>query len=502
MTDLFRTTLQDIQVKLNSIQLDIQDVLAAPPDGGEYNATPATNLQQLIDSGVKTINMEPGVYNQDLVLNFKTGITINGNGSTLTGASVYHNWTQEGEIYTIPWRSSFKDECPLVNDGKNFACDPYGFLSEIGVRRELVSINNILYTQVLSLSELEPGSYFVGDDKIYIYPAGEWASPSIASLDTGVSINECGDIAINNLTIREFATKPDKQTAALSISKSKGITLDSVKILSNNWSGLSLDQSESITIRGLESDQNGFEGIVGHWNWDVHFEDCKITRNNWRAYRGGMHNWAIGQKFLKNHRLTFLRCLFEENFTKGLWIDFANEDVLISNCTIRDNMGIGLALEANGEAVVVQECLISGNEHWGIEVRASTNLIIANNVIKDNAAGFLSRSPEPEGRVVRRYDETTRATIEEYRIYKSRDWTVRDNVFENNGGIAANGRSQTMWFVDQSDMTLFETSLWDNNTYRHSEDRIFGFPGQFWVTLDKWQETGIDQASTYERLAS
>lgn len=501
--DTYKEALIDVQDRLRLLQADIEAVLTdtPPPDttDGEYNVRPGESLQALVNAGVDTINMAPGIYRQDLALHGVTGLVINGNGSTLTGADVITDWSEDGGIYSTLWHSWFADEClPMTNGGRNFRCDPYGFLSEIGVKRELVSIDGKLLRQVLSMDEMEPGTYYVSADRLHVFPEGGMTEASVAVRHQGVSIEKSKEVEINNLTIREFATKPDRQTAALWVTKSSNVILNGIKLIDNNWSGFSLDQSENVFTSNMESVGNGFEGLVGHWSWDVQFKGCNVSGNNWRAYRGGMNNWAVGQKFLKNHRLVFDNCVFSHNYTKGLWIDFANEDVTITGSVIANNVGIGLALEANGKRVTVSDNEITGNGHWGIEVRASYDVEITDNLIADNGAGFLSRKPEAGGRHVREYDEVTRETTLEYRIYKSQNWTVTGNTFRNNGGTATNNRSQTLWFVDQEDLTLFETSEWDYNTYQHSEDRIFGYPGQFWVTLDRWKETGVDQNSTYE----
>jgi hypothetical protein len=504
--------IERLQNALKEIRDISNDALEADSSGGgpivppigDVNATPSDNLQALIDGGVRHLILAPGVYRQEIILSGVDSLVIEGNGAILSGAEIFDEWSPRSDsVYAHHWPYNwFGDEClPMTNNGQNFKCDPYGFLSEIGVRREMVIIGGERVQQVISKYEsLLPNTYFVDEDadSIYIKVGGPLPQIEVAVRSRGIEVFGGSSIAISDLTIQHVATEPDDQTGALRFTQSSDVRLDNVSILSNNWMGLSLDRVDGLVASGVSAIDNGFDGAFGHFSWDVGFGDCAFNENHWRAYQGGMLTWSVGNKFLKNHRLTFDNCDFNDNYTKGLWIDFSNEDVLVRGSRFRGNRGIGLALEANGRQVRVEGSEVVSNGGWGLEVRASYEVELVNNLIADNGAGFLSRKPEAGGRTVKEYDEDTREATLEYKIFKSQNWTVTGNTFRNNAGMTTNGRSQTLWFVDQEDNTLFDTSVWDNNIYEHAESGIFGFPSNFWVTFASWQSgTGTDTNSVY-----
>ena len=132
----------------------------------------ATNNHSSIGSRI-TIN--PGTYRESIALNYSTrdtSLPITFGAATkgtviVSGATVYTGWAKYSanqSIYTNSWLNDW-GTCPQI------AICP--FQQEIMMRQEMVAVNGTALTQVLSLTQMQQGTFYVDERaaQIYVWPA-------------------------------------------------------------------------------------------------------------------------------------------------------------------------------------------------------------------------------------------------------------------------------------------------------------------------------------------
>src|SRR5450432_3513176 len=113
----------------------------------------------------ETVSIMGNQYNTALPVTFE-GV---GKGAIISGAVPYTNWQSysgNAAVYTAPWANKW-GFCPANADGTS------PFEQEIVLRREMIFVNGSPLTQVLTLGQMQSGTFAVSEtaNMIYIWPA-------------------------------------------------------------------------------------------------------------------------------------------------------------------------------------------------------------------------------------------------------------------------------------------------------------------------------------------
>src|SRR3984893_17876384 len=198
---------------------------------GAASSMAQTNNHNNIGSRI-TIN--PGTYRESIILNYNkkdTSLPITFEAATsgtvvVSGATVYTGWAHYSanqRIYTNSWLNNW-GTCAQIS-----ICP---FQQEIMMRQEMVAVNGTVLTQVLSLTQMQAGTFYVDEQgaQIYVWPASgtkmSTATVEVASLPTLFEISGKSNIVVRGLTF-QYANSCRFSGAVYVYGTSSNILLDS-----------------------------------------------------------------------------------------------------------------------------------------------------------------------------------------------------------------------------------------------------------------------------------
>lgn len=457
--------------------------------------------------GSTTILINPGTYRESIELEgagpvSSASITFEAAKSgtvIITGSELWAGWQPDPSNpnrYTHAWP---------IRSGQ---CDvPSNFpeMPEIVRRREMVFVNGTLLNQVLSLSQMAKGSFFIDDatGRVFVWaPAGTnvpTAEVQVAIRPHLLIARRMSHLVLRGLIFEHASTcvsmKP--HTAVAIISGSNHLVED-CRFEWNNWFGFVYKGVSHSAARRVIANHNGASGIAGSQLKDVTYDDVETSYNNWRGALGHFYGWDIaGAKFLAIHGGLFKNFKAIGNKTRGLWFDSDNVEVTVDAAFLSQNLTGGLFLEANPGPIVVKNSKICDNAAEGIVTNNSEAITLDGNFLYNNKAGQIFVNGRAKSRKARNWE-----TNSEY-VTVAQKWTLVGNV------VVAADASQLLFENyennAESSRLFFATLISDDNTwYNPQNPRVFqldaGGPGRQSrnLSLKDWQSaTGQDRNSTF-----
>ncbi len=348
---------------------------------------------------------------------------MNPGQAVVSGADVWTGWqSQSGGTYVHAWPYTW---------GNAPTPAYWPTLQPIVTRREMVFVNKVQLTQVLSLPLPGPGTFNVVDGStITIWPpAGTDMSSAVVEVSTraGLLVMPRG---ISNLVLRGLVFEYDNTAvnavgnAAVKLIGGSNILVDDCAFNQNNWDALSLSGNpvSRVTIQNSEADGNGENGIAMSKVENLLFQNDQTSSNNWRGAAGGFVGFdADGMKITRIHDASLVNYVSSYNQTGGLWLDTDSRNVTISNSQFCGNLTNGFFVEASEGPVNLQNVLLLRNVSNGIQVANATNFAVTNSIAYGNKAGtFIGGSDSPR-KVI------DFATGQSYSLY-SQNFSLNGNV--------------------------------------------------------------------------
>jgi hypothetical protein len=180
----------------------------------------------------------------------------------VSGSDVWNGWTRQGntDIYTHSWPYKW-----------GLAPYPAGWegnvvLRPIVRRREMIFVNGKALEQVISLDELKVGRFYVSENDGIVYV---WLSPGTDINNTDIEVatrsglfyaNGKRNIALRRLTF-QHDNSPLDGTAVYFVDSSN-ILVEDRRFVWNNWTGLGMSVSRSVSARRNMADHNGGGGMA------------------------------------------------------------------------------------------------------------------------------------------------------------------------------------------------------------------------------------------------
>lgn len=475
---------------------------------------PLKTLQAAVDKalvnnshGIGTrVLINPGVYRETLKFNASNGQTaapitieaVQTGAVTISGSDLLTHWFQGSvnrSIYTHAW-----------NYNLGICAVPSGWPSGIQpiVRhREMLFVNNVALTQVLSSSQMRSGTFFVDQSShvVHAWPASgtnmTTAKVEIAVRPEVLNVSGRNNIVFRGLVLQHAASCINHNGA--NVNSSTNVLFDSVQVKWNNWGGLGINSSNGITVKNSVASHNGGVGFTGFHSRNALYEFDESDFNNWRGAMGGLYDWGMaGAKFMGMHTATVTNFYAYRNQAQGLWFDTDNKNITISNVHIAESTLANLQLEANeGPVSLTNSTFCSGGigviavntEH----ITATGNIFYNNGNTSGNGAQFYLAG-NPGGRHITDWE-----THQSYLLYTSH-MILKNNVFQDSGA----GQRAFGTFLSGNDWNQFAWNLTGsgNRWYDPTSTRKFVLPSNKQTDLRGWQSaTRTDYASSWGSVA-
>ncbi len=428
----------------------------------------------------------------------------------ISGAQLYTGWTPysgNSAIYTTPWINNWGLCTPNSINGPP--------APDIVLRREMVFVNTVPMTQVLSLSQmLYPGTFFADEagGTLYLWPP-VGVNPTTASVDvatqpTVLAVSSRDNIVFRGLTF-QYANSCRDVGAVTVAGTASNVLFDSDTFVWNNALGFQISvPTVNFTVQNSNAVHNGESGFqisqTNHGLWQSNFAGY----NNWRGAQGNYFAWNSGGfHFFEAHNDTLADDTVAYNQTHGIHWDTDLFNIVATRLHSTGNVLNGLMVEASEGPVTISNSTICNNDiavhdsyafQGGLLLRNSTNVTLSNSTLFGNQTAQIDLQGQGGGLSVTNWE-----TGEVYSLVTS-NLTLASDVIDSSDGTQ-NVFSDS-YLVD-GDWTSFVTTLTSNaNTWWNPTDAsAFVVPSPNQATQDvfaTWQSlTGQDTGSIWAQPA-
>ena len=346
-----------------------------------------------------TVLIRDGIYREAVVVKSSGTAaapiifqTAAGADVRLSGADRLVGWQPAAEgpaIYRVPWPHRFIG----WSEHMTHPDDEYHRL--IG-RCEQVAIDGYLLRQVLSASQLAPGTFFAdtSNQVLDVWDAGGRNLNQTfveASVRPEIFRAEGDYVVLRGLHFRYAANMA--QHGAVTLAANHDMLEDCV-IEAMNSSGATF-AGESLVVRRCVFRDNGQLGFGANGAHNLLFTESLVENNNTKAFSRGWE--AGGDKLVLCRNAVLERSRFVRNRGCGVWFDIGNENCVVRQCLIADNEDSGIFDEISF-GLRAQDNVIVGNGFaetggaWGaqagIALSSSPDSVIERNLILGNREGF------------------------------------------------------------------------------------------------------------------
>jgi len=325
----------------------------------------------------------------------------------LTGADVITGWEDAdggNPVYRHePWTARF--QVSRTKDGEPVYHHPANEQHLLIGRAEQVIVDEELLAQVLSLGDMNAGSFFADLEQkaIYVWLA-DGSDPNDHEMQACTrgwvfggnpwSKRGMADyIHLKNVSIRYAANHA--QRGALYVS-GDGWHIENVTVEWTNGNGASMG-GRSLYVKDFISRYNGQMGMGGSPQGGF-LADVKLLDNNRKGYSSGWE--AGGMKFAHARDTVLSGVEAGRNDGPGIWLDIDNRDCVIRQCVCYDNTGHGIFVEISGAIIVTNNlCYDNGRKpNWsaaGICIAESEDCVVEHNTCVGNPTGISVREQGP-----------------------------------------------------------------------------------------------------------
>lgn len=454
--------------------------------------------------GINTVvSIKPGVYRESVTMggtHSSASITIEAatpGTVSIDGADVLTKYSSKDDgVYAYSWTDNVRG-CVLPNNW-------YTGMPPIVQANEMVFVNGTPLTQVMSESQLVPGTFYVDNsyNQIDIDPASgtdmSSAKVEAASRRTTLTLNSASNVVLRGLVLQHAASCMNVDGA--NINSGSNILIDNVQANWNNWGGLGVNSSDHVTVQNSTASYNGGVGFGGFQNTHSLFSNNESDYNNWRGEMVGLYDFAQGgTKLMHQHTVTVSGQKSYNNGAQGLWFDTDNKNITVSGAKLAGNTVDDLQLELNqGPITVENSSFCSGDV--GVNLLESAGVTLTGNHFYNNGSqipaqnGQLFLSGKKGGRLLTDFESGL--SINEF----TSDVTLKQNSF------TAVGAQQYVFntYLSGNDWSKFINSLQssDNQWYDAANTKAFGLTGGKKTNLAGWKSVSGDTSSTWSLSGS
>lgn len=453
--------------------------------------------------GIATkVTVLPGTYRESIAISGSSGapLTIEAataGASVVSGADVWTGWTAysgNSSIYTHSWPYAWglcaqlpgPTEAPIVR------------------RREMIFVNGTHLTQVLSLSQVTVGTFFVNESNhtVYIWPPSgtkiSTATVEVATRPTLLSVDGTKGVTLNGITY-EYANGCRNTQPAVRLSNADNAVIENSSFVWNNSMGLSVVSSSGVTINSSQASHNGQTGMFAQYDLSMTYTSDTTSFNNWRGAQGAYYAWNVaGLKFGEVHGANITNFQAISNQCHGSHLDTDNINITVDSLVSADNLNGGIQLEANPGPITLSGGKFCGNNllkgafSGGINISDDSHVTVTGSTLYNNNNAEFMVWGRNGGIAVK--DFKSGATTQVYNSY----FTFDSNLIDATG-------SQRVFldsYLTQDWSRLASTLASDYNTWWNASDSspfIVPVPsGSTSKTFSGWQSlTKQDSHSSF-----
>lgn len=372
--------------------------------GSDSNPGTSTRPLKTIQAGVNkavgdsksgiatTVDIAPGVYRELVTIGGKTsGSSMTVRAETpgtvyIDGSDVLTNWYKASSAVYAYTKSDTVGGCPLPSGWP-------GGLPPVVLKNQMVFVNGNSLTQVMSASQLVPGTFYATSQEVEVYPPSGTdmytAQVEVAARRGTLTVTNSKDLAFYGINFQHAASCMN--TNGANIYSSSNVLLNDVQANWNNWGGLGISSSSYVTVENSTLSYNGGVGFTGYRDQHGLFLNNQADYNDWRGEMIAFYDYAQGGfKFLNNRYITVNGQHSYNNQAEGLWFDTDNENVTVENSILVNNAADNLKLEANeGPITVSSNTSCTGGV--GVLLMDSQGVALTNNYFfgNQNSVGNL-----------------------------------------------------------------------------------------------------------------
>ncbi|MGC2216027.1 MAG: MBG domain-containing protein [Silvibacterium sp.] len=481
------------------------------------NANPGTAAQpvQTIQQGVNLaivqnkhavgvkILIAPGVYREAVsVASADSGAAMTMQAATagtvfIDGANILTNWSSGSPgVYTFPWTDSIGG-CPLPANW-------YTGMPPVVLANEMIFVNGNSMTQVMSASQLIPGTFFVNSsyEEVEVDPPSgtdmSTAQVEVAARRATLTVTGGKNLVFRGLVFQHAASCMNYDGA--NVYSSSNILFDTIQANWNNWGGLGVTSSTDVTVQNSIGSYNGGLGLGTFEVQDALYQNNETDYNNWRGEMAGLYDVAMGgTKIMRTHTITISGQRSYNNGAEGLHFDTDNMNATINGAALVGNLIENLQLEASQGPFTVENSSFCGGG-TGINLINAGGVTVTGNSFYDNGntVGNLVQDQNAQiflagnagGRIVTNYETGVQTNV------YTADTTLENNTF------TAVGAGQLIFntYLSGTDWSEFAGSLHsaDNDWFDAANSMAFGLPGGKHVNSASWQSMADDTSSSWQ----
>jgi hypothetical protein len=464
--------------------------------------------------------INPGVYRESITMT-RSGsdtslpITFQAaqNGTVyVSGAVQYTGWQTDANnssIYLNAWPNQW-GLCPPLSGGGRWS-SPGPLQQDIVLRQEMIFVNGIPLTQVLTLGQMQPGTFYVNvpGELVYVWPAAgtdmNTADVEVATLPSLFSLEGKSNIVVRGLTF-EYANTCRENPAVGVGGGSTNVLFDTDNLLWNNATGFFVGDAGTgnFTVKNTVASHNGQDGFASGESLDGLYTNITSTYNNWRGAQGAYYAWdSAGGHFFGAHSDTVSQFVSAYNQTHGVHWDTDIANIKASNVISAGNLLNGIFFEVvEGPDSVSNSYACNNNQgthDGGPELRNAEQITVTGSKLYNNGVTQINIQGTAGG--ITTYNWQTGQNFNAI----TEQFTLTNNVLD------AVGSSQQVFhdsYLGGSDWTDFQTTLTSgNNTWWNlSTSSDFSVPSPKPGSIDSfsgWQSlTAQDTSSHWKASAS
>ena len=438
----------------------------------------------------------PGTYREAVTVNYKSNVPITIQATTtgqaiIDGANVLTNWSKiNSNVYAYSWKDTVSG-CPLPNGW-------YTGMPPVVQANEMLFVNSIPMTQVMSSSDLRPGTFYIykAYNQVRVYPPSgtsmSTARVEISARRSTLTVNGSKNIVFRGLVFQHAASCMNQSGAT--VGSSSNIMFDQDTANWNNWGAIGISSSSNTTVKNTTASYNGGPGLSGFEDVSTLWQNNETDYNNWRGSMVGLYDFAQGgTKLMRMHSATVTSQKSYNNASQGLWFDTDNMNITINGAKLVGNLVGNLQLEANqGPFTVENSTFCSGG---GLQVINTAGITMTGNVFYNNGGrsfqnGQIFLAGKSGGRNVTNWQNgvVTNVYTKNMKLQNNSIIAVGSNQYVFNTYLSGNDWSQYIYNLNSN----------SNHWYNSSNTSAFGLPSGKRTTLGGWRGlSGQDGSSVW-----
>jgi hypothetical protein len=472
---------------------------------GKAASLAESNNQQGV--GTKVI-INPGTYREAVLLHGThrdSGLPITFQAASkgtavVSGSDIWTGWKpSQGDsrkyVHSWPYQWGL---CPLDGGGAPLETD-------IARRREMIFVNGMPLTQVLSHSAMRVNTTFYVDEsggRVYLWPPDgtdmSQAKVEVATREVVLDIGLKTNVVLRGLTFQHASSC--RGDMAVSLHGSSNLLLDKVSFYWNNAAGLKLQNVYNTTVQNSLAEHNGTSGMKGSQTKFDLWQNNRAYYNDWRGAQGVYYKWGEGGfHFWLAHNQTLRDMRTSWNQTTGIHWDTDNHNDTADSIVASQNLMSGTVVERTQGPMTISNSRfcngkpLTGPTTFGFQLRNSSNVTLTGSYIR-GSRNELAITGDPGGWEIVNW-ETGQKIV-----------AIDKNFTFTNNTIEAGADEQTFndGLLGGSDWNLFRNTLTsDYNTWWKGGDTMaFYVPTPDpWTKVDfpGWQGTsGADEHSVWK----